>query len=243
MAKVVLITGAAKRIGAACARSLHQQGYEVLIHCHTSVSDAKTLMDELNARRPGSASLFQADLMCQQQVLALSEWALQHAGGVDLLINNASLFYGGLIGEVDESDWDALLGSNLKAPFFLSQALAPSLRQRQGAIINLADIHAERGLQGFPVYSIAKAGVLALTKCLAKELAPDVRVNAVAPGAILWPEDEMDEEQRADILQKIALRRCGEVDDIAKAVHFLADAAPYITGQVLNVDGGRLLFS
>lgn len=243
MPKVALITGAAKRIGAACARLLHQEGFDVLVHYHVSQAPAQSLVDELNALRSHSAYLQKADLLDLNQLTALAEWVVAKNGGVDVLVNNASLFYGGQIGQVTEQDWNALLGSNLKAPFFLSQALAPSLASRKGSVVNIVDIHAEKGLLGFPVYSIAKAGLVAMTKCLAKELAPDVRVNAVAPGAILWPEEDLSEVGQQEILQKVALRRCGGVDDVAKAVRFLVDEADYITGHVLTVDGGRTLFS
>jgi len=201
------------------------------------------LVEELNGLRAESAYLVAADLLLLEQVHALAEKALYAWGNVDVLINNASLFYSGSLGDIAERDWDDLLGGNLKAPFFLSQALAPSLRRRRGCIINITDIHAEKGLPGFPVYSIAKAGLVAMTKCLAKELAPDVRVNAVAPGAILWPDRGISAEQKAEILQKVALQRCGEVDDIARAVGYLSDDAPYMTGQVLTVDGGRMLYT
>ena len=201
------------------------------------------MVEELNGLRAESAYLVAADLLLLEQVHALAEKALYAWGNVDVLINNASLFYSGSLGDIAERDWDDLLGGNLKAPFFLSQALAPSLRRRRGCIINITDIHAEKGLPGFPVYSIAKAGLVAMTKCLAKELAPDVRVNAVAPGAILWPDRGISAEQKAEILQKVALQRCGEVDDIARAVGYLSDDAPYMTGQVLTVDGGRMLYT
>lgn len=241
--KVVLITGAARRIGAACTRMLHAQGYNIVLHYHTSVQAAQQLQQELNALRADSVSLLSADLLDVRQVDQLAENALAVWGGVDVLINNASRFYSGSVGDVDEAQWDELMGSNLKAAFFLSQALMPFLRQRRGCIVNIVDIHAEKGLAGFPVYSIAKAGLVAMTKCLAKELAPEVRVNAVAPGAILWPDHQISEQQKTDILQKVALQRCGEVEDIARAVRFLCDDADYITGQVLTVDGGRTLFS
>lgn len=243
MPKIALVTGAAKRIGAACARLLHAHGYNIVLHCHRSVHEASQLVEELNGLRAESAYLVAADLLLLEQVHALAEKALYAWGNVDVLINNASLFYSGSLGDIAERDWDDLLGGNLKAPFFLSQALAPSLRRRRGCIINIADIHAEKGLPGFPVYSIAKAGLVAMTKCLAKELAPDVRVNAVAPGAILWPDRGISAEQKAEILQKVALQRCGEVDDIARAVGYLSDDAPYMTGQVLTVDGGRMLYT
>lgn len=237
------MTGAARRIGAACVRMLHAQGYNVVLHYFASAGPAQELAAELNQARPASVGLVAADLLDVEQVHTLATQALACWGGVDVLINNASLFYPGAVGEVSEQDWNALMGSNLKAPFFLSQALAASLRRRQGCIVNIADIHAEKGLTGFPVYSIAKAGLVAMTKCLAKELAPQVRVNAVAPGAILWPEHQLSEAQKRETLQKVPLQRCGEVDDIANAVKFLVQDAGYVTGQVLSVDGGRLLFS
>ena len=242
MAKIALITGAAKRIGAACARQLHHSGYNLLLHYYTSSEQAVRLADELNALRSNSVQLFQADLLVLEQVTELAGWALAHEG-VDVLVNNASLFSAGQVGQIAEQDWEALMGANLKAPFFLSQALVPSLAGRGGCIVNIVDIHAEKGLPGYPVYSIAKAGLVAMTKCLAKELAPEVRVNAVAPGAILWPDHSISEAKKDEILQKVALRRRGEVADIAKAVRFLANDADYITGHVLTVDGGRVLFS
>ena len=240
--KIAVITGAAKRIGAACVRLLHANGYDVLLHYRTSSEQVRQLADELNARRSDSAYLHQADLLEMGQVVELAKYASAMAGGVDVLVNNASLFYSGQIGQVSEHDWDKLMWANLKAPFFLAQALAPALMRRQGCIVNMVDIHAEKGLPGYPVYSIAKAGLVAMTKCLAKELAPGVRVNAVAPGAILWPDHPLDEAQKTEILQKIALQRCGDVEDIAKAVRFLAAEANYITGHILTVDGGRMLY-
>lgn len=242
MTKIALITGAAKRIGAACAKYLHAANYDLLLHYATSADQARQLADELNALRSGSVHLYQADLLEFAQVIELANWA-KTKGGIDVLINNASLFCQGRLGQVTEQHWDNLLGVNLKVPFFLSQALASTLVERRGCIVNIADIHAEKGLLGFPVYSIAKAGLVAMTKCLAKELAPEVRVNAVAPGAILWPEHGLDDAQKAEIVQKIPLRRCGEVDDIAKAVRFLVNEADYMTGHVLTIDGGRMLFS
>lgn len=241
--KVVLVTGAAKRIGAGCARILHDAGYNLALHYHGSEAEAGALDQALNARRPASSCLFKADLSRPEQVEELAKSVVAAWGGVDVLVNNASMFVPGRFGEVTDRDWDGLLGINLKAPFFLAQFLAPSLIERGGCMVNLVDIHAERGLINYPVYSIAKAGLVAMTRCLAKELAPKVRVNAVAPGAILWPEDELEDERKAEILRKVALRRCGEVGDIAKAVRFLVADADYMTGQVLTVDGGRLLFS
>jgi len=243
MTQVALITGAARRIGAACARLLHARGLSIIVHYHHSESEALVLVDELNTLRAASASAIEADLLVASEVAQLATEARRRFGNIDVLINNASSFYPTPLGLVQEQDWDILLGSNLKAPFFLSQALAPMLRDRGGCIVNLVDIHAERGLPGHVVYSIAKAGLVAMTKCLAKELAPHVRVNAVAPGAILWPEVEISDTQKADVLQKVPLARCGDVNDIAKAVAFLVSDAEYVTGQVLAVDGGRLLFS
>lgn len=241
--KVALVTGAAKRIGAACARILHDAGYNLALHYHGSEVEARALDQALNGQRPASSCLFRADLSRLEQVEELAKAVVAGSGGVDVLVNNASMFVPGRFGDVTERDWDGLFGANLKAPFFLAQFLAPSLVARGGCMVNIVDIHAERGLIDYPVYSITKAGLVAMTRCLAKELAPKVRVNAVAPGAILWPEDELGEERKAEILRKVALQRCGEVGDIAKAVRFLVADADYMTGQVLTVDGGRLLFS
>jgi len=243
MPKVVLITGAAKRLGAACVRRLHAEGCNVVLHYRSSESEALSLAAELNDRRPASVYLVKADLSRLDQIERLASEACAPWGGLDVLINNASLFYPQAVGQVCERDWDDLMGGNLKAPFFLAQALAPTLSARSGCIVNITDIHAERGLPGYPVYSIAKSGLAAMTKILAKELAPQVRVNAVAPGAILWPESELNAFQQAEILRKVPLGHCGHVEDIANAVRFLIEDANYVTGQVLAVDGGRLLFS
>jgi pteridine reductase len=242
MQKNVLITGAAKRIGAACARRLHQEGCHVIVHYRGSEREAHELCDELNRQRPASASVLQADLLDKGQLERVADAAQKIRGGIDVLINNASAFYSTPFGEVTEAHWDALLGSNLKAPFFLAQALRDSLKARQGCIVNIVDIHAERGLAGFPVYSIAKAGLAAMTRVLAKEMGPEVRVNGVAPGAIIWPERNLSDRTKQEILQRVALKRSGEPDDIAKAVLFLIRDADYMTGQILTVDGGRTLF-
>ena len=242
MQKNILITGAAKRIGAACARLLHQRGCNMILHYHTSAEQAGQLCAELNAVRNNSATLLKADLLVQAELQNLAEFALNAWGSVDVLVNNASQFTPGEVGGITSLDWDRVLNSNLKAPFFLAQALAPSLAQRRGCIVNLVDIYAEKGLPGYPVFSIAKAGLIAMTKSLAKELAPNVRVNAVAPGAILWPEAGLDEERKNEILHRVALKRCGSSDDIAKAIAFLIFEADYITGHTLTVDGGRTLF-
>jgi len=240
--KNLLITGAARRIGAACARLLHSQGCNIAVHYHTSEVAAVALCAELNAARAHSAVAVQADLANLQALQHLAATASNYWGGLDALINNASQFMSGNIDEVTESVWDNIFASNLKAPFFLAQQLAETLAARRGCIVNIVDIYAERSLPGYPVYSISKAGLLAMTKCLAKELAPEIRVNAVAPGAILWPEQGMDEAAQKLLLQRIALQRCGEVNDIAEAVAFLIHRAKYITGQTITVDGGRSLF-
>ncbi len=242
MKKNVLITGAARRIGAACARMLHQQGCNISLHYRTSKKQALQLSQELNYIRAGSAEIVQANLLKVGELDLLVEKVTSTWGNLDVLINNASAFYPQQIKDVTEQDWDELLGSNLKAPFFLSQKFAELLSENKGCIVNIIDIHAERGLKGYPVYSIAKAGLASMTKILAKELGPDIRVNAVSPGAILWPEAEISEQQKAEIIQRVALKRTGCPEDIAKAVSFLVDDAPYVTGQIITVDGGRTLF-
>ncbi len=242
MTKNVLITGAAKRIGAACARALHAQGCNILIHYRSSGQDAQQLCLALNAQRKDSAKLIQADLTAMAGLEKIAEMANVSWGGVDVLINNASSFYPTPVSTATQTQWDDLLDSNLKAPFFLAKLLAGSLTLRQGCIINMVDIHAERGLPDHSIYCIAKAGLVAMTKILAKELAPAVRVNAVAPGAIIWPEAGLSDIDKNDILQRIPLQRSGFQEDIAKAVVFLVKDADYMTGQILTVDGGRTLF-
>jgi pteridine reductase len=243
MEKNVLITGAAKRIGAACARLLHDQGCNVVLHYKSSKQDAEQLCNELNQKRHDSAKLTQGSLRNMAELAAIAQVASSSWGGLDVLINNASAFYPTPFANTNEEQWDDLLGSNLKVPFFLSKALSECLAKRQGCIVNIVDIHAERGLPGYPVYSIAKAGLVAMTKILAKELAPTIRVNAVAPGAILWPEAGLSENDKGEILQRVPLTRCGSPEDIAKAVLYLVKDADYVTGQILTVDGGRTLFS
>ncbi|MBL1263398.1 pteridine reductase [Candidatus Methylomicrobium oryzae] len=242
MQKNVLITGAAKRIGAACARRLHREGCHVIVHYKSSEREALDLCGELNRLRPASASALQADLLDKDQLGGLAKAALEIGGGIDVLINNASAFYATPFGEVSEAHWEELLGSNLKAPFFLAQALRDTLKAKQGCVVNIVDIHAERGLPDFSVYSLAKAGLAAMTRILAKEMGPEVRVNGVAPGAIIWPEHDLSDQHKQEILQRVALKRSGEPDDIAKAVSFLVRDADYMTGQILTVDGGRTLF-
>ena len=242
MQKNVLITGAAKRIGAACARLLHGEGCNVFLHYRSSKEAAMALCYELNQSRPDSSYLMQADLLIKNELQALADEACSAWGGIDVLVNNASSFYPTPVADVTEQQWDELMGSNLKAPFFLAQALSKTLTDNRGCIVTIVDIHAERGLIAYPVYSIAKAGLVAMTKVLAKELGPSVRVNGVAPGAILWPDKDFSDQEKQDILQRIALKRTGVPTDIAKAVWFLIKDADYMTGQILTVDGGRTLF-
>ncbi len=239
---VALITGGAQRIGAAVARRLHGAGYRVLIHYRRSADSARALCAEFNARRPDSARALCAEMSEVAAVQALADQALAQWQRLDLLLNNASSFYPTPIGGATEADWEALLGSNLKGPFFLSQALAPALTERGGCIINMVDIYAQRPLREHTVYCAAKAGLAMLTQSLARELAPAVRVNGIAPGAILWPEQEGDfsAQERDNILERVPLQRIGGPEDIARTVLFLADS-PYITGQIIAVDGGRSL--
>ena len=242
MQKNVLITGAAKRIGAACARLLHSEGCNVFLHYRSSKEAALKLCFELNQIRPDSAYMMQADLLNREELESLASEACMAWGKIDVLVNNASSFYPTAVADVTEQQWDELMGSNLKAPFFLAKLLSETLADNRGCIVNIVDIHAERGLKGYPVYSIAKAGLVAMTKILAKEFGPTIRVTGVAPGAILWPDTDLSEQEKQEILQRVALRRNGEPDDIAKAVLFLIKNADYITGQILTVDGGRTLF-
>lgn len=239
--KVVLITGGAKRVGAAICRRLHGAGANLMIHYRSSAAEAEALRDEFNRIRPDSAALVQADLHDVDGLPDLVTAAVKHFGQLDVLINNASSFYPTAVGEIAEKDWHDLLGTNLKAPLFLSQAAAQPLRHSHGCIVNIADIHAERPMKSYVVYSIAKAGLVALTKSLAHELGPEVRVNAVAPGPIMWPEEDptFDDQERRRIIAHTLLKREGSADDIARAVLFLVKDAPYITGTILPVDGGR----
>ncbi len=241
--KVALITGAAKRLGAEIARTLHTAGDHIVLHYRDSSQEVQLLCDELNQIRRDSAITIQADLLETSALPKLIEQSALRWQQLDILINNASAFYPTPIGDVEESDWDTLIGVNLKAPFFLSQAAAHWLHRTQGCIVNIDDIHALRPLKNHAVYSISKAGLRALTLSLAKELGPQIRVNGVSPGAILWPEHALTEDQKQEILSRITLQRTGQPLDVAKAVHFLIHEADYITGQILAVDGGRTLFS
>jgi pteridine reductase len=242
---VVLVTGAARRVGAEIARALHGAGAIVAIHYRSSAADAERLAAELNAARPDeggeSAASFAADLLDIDALPRLVDSVVQRFGRLDALVNNASSFFATKVGAVDTAAWDDLVGSNLKAPLFLSQAAAPHLEASGGCIVNITDIHAERPLKGYPLYCAAKAGLLGLTRALALELGPRVRVNAVAPGPIEWPQNEHDfpPAMRAAIIEHTLLKRVGSPADIAQAVKYLVFDAPYVTGQVINVDGGR----
>jgi pteridine reductase len=238
--RVVMITGAARRVGAQTARELHGAGWRVVIHYHRSAIDAQRLTDVLNATRPDSAFGMQADILDVAGLSDLADAAIRRWGRLDALVNNASSFYPTPLGSITGQDWDNLVGSNFKAPLFLSQAVAPELKLRGGCIVNIADIHAERPLPGYALYSASKGALAALTRALAIELAPEVRVNGVAPGPIRWPENELfDEAERMRIIEHTLLRREGCPQDIARTVRFLIDDAPYITGQIIAVDGGR----
>ena len=239
MAPVALVTGGARRIGARIVRTLHARGCRVLIHYRHSEADAHALAGQLNALRPDSTALLRADLTDPDAVRGLAEQARARFGRLDLLVNNASSFYPTPVADADDDDWDALMHSNLRAPFLLSQQLAGDLEAAGGAIVNIVDVYAEKPLAGHPLYCMAKAGLAMMTKSLARELGPAVRVNGVSPGAILWPEQGQENQQ--DILDATALGRAGDPDDIAATVAWLALEAPYITGQILAVDGGRSL--
>jgi pteridine reductase len=240
--KTALVTGGARRVGAAIARRLHAAGANVLLHYRGAEADATKLEAELNAVRAKSAARVKAELLAPIAPRALVSAALERFGGLDLLVNNASSFFPVAVGAIEASHWEELMGSNLRAPLFISQEAAPHLAKNQGAIVNIVDIHAERPLKGYPLYSIAKAGIAALTRALAIELAPAVRVNGVAPGAIAWPEDgQFPDDERSRIVASTPLGRVGAPEDIAQAVHFLA-CAPFVTGQILAVDGGRSIY-
>ena len=238
--KTVLVTGAAKRVGCAIARELHAAGANVMLHYRTATTDAESLVGEFNALRPASAACLQADLLDITQLPLLVAATIARFGRLDALVNNASSFFATPLGEIDLAAWNDLIGTNLMAPLFLTQAAAPHLRATRGAVVNITDIHAERPLAAYPLYCAAKAGLLGLTRALAIELAPEVRVNAVAPGPILWPDDAaFDGAARDAIVAHTLLQREGSPQEIARTVRFLLDDAAYVTGQVINVDGGR----
>ena len=237
--KVVLVTGAARRIGAAIVTRLHENGARVAIHYRGSADAADALARRLNTVRPQSAATFQTDLLDTERLAPLIDDVVAWGGRLDGLVNNASTFYPTPVGSITEEHWTDLMGSNLKAPLFLSQAAAPHLRRHHGAIINLVDIHAQRPLRNHPVYGPAKAGLAMLTRALAKDLAPAIRVNGVSPGAILWPEEGMSDSAQQTILRQVPLERPGDPADIAGCVLYLLRDAHYVTGQIIAVDGGR----
>lgn len=241
--KVALITGAARRIGAAIAQTLHAEGMNLVLHYHSSRDEAHRLQQHFNSIRENSAVLFQTDLLHTSKLNWLVRDAEKIWGRLDVLINNASTFYATPIGTVTEENWDDLVGTNLKAPLFLSQAAAEPLARQGGCIVNITDVHGDRPLKTYNVYSVAKAGLVMLTKALARDLGPRVRVNAVAPGAIIWPEHGLDDVAKQRILSRTALKRQGEPQDVARAVLFLIRDADYVSGQVIAVDGGRSLHS
>lgn len=239
--QVALITGAAQRIGAALARALHGEGMDLALHYRSSAASAHSLQAELEGARPASVLLLQADLLDPGAPDRLIAAVAARFGRLDVLVNNASSFFPTPVGEATEAQWDDLIATNLKAPFFLAQAAAPLLRASRGTIVNLVDIHAERPLKDHPIYSIAKAGNAMLVKALARELGPEVRVNGIAPGAILWPETGLGAAEKAATLARTALRRLGAPEDIVHTLLFLVGDAPYLTGQIIAVDGGRTL--
>jgi pteridine reductase len=238
--KAVLITGGAKRVGAAIARRLHASGARIMVHYRSARGEAQALATALNDIREGSAATVQAELLNVGALPELVKSTVSHFGALDVLINNASSFHPTPVGDIKLADWDDLVGTNLKAPLFLSQAAAPHLKKTGGCIVNITDIHADRPLKNYVVYSVAKAGLVGLTRSLARELGPEVRVNGVAPGPVMWPEDgSFDEVARQRVIAHTLLRRAGDPDDIARAVHYLVADALYVTGQIIAVDGGR----
>ena len=237
--KSVLITGGARRVGAAIARMLHGAGANVVVHYRNSAQDADALVAGLNGARAGSAATFQCDLLDLDRLGELSGFAVGRFGSLDILVNNASSFYPTPVGKITAAHFDDLIGTNLKAPLFLSQAATPALRKSRGQIINIVDIHALRPLRDHTTYCVAKAGLHMLTRSLAKELGPEIRVNGISPGPVLWPEGQADDPARAKIIERTILNRMGSPDDIARTALFFAAQAPFVTGQVLAVDGGR----
>jgi pteridine reductase len=237
--KSVLITGGARRVGAEIARTLHRAGANLVIHYRKSSREAEGLAADLNGARASSAAVIAADLLEVAKLPALVDFTVRTFGSLDVLVNNASTFYPTKIGEITPAAWDDLLGTNLKAPLFLSQAAAPALRKSHGQIINIVDIHALRPLRDHATYCVAKAGLHMLTRSLAKELGPEIRVNGISPGPVLWPEGQQESPARAKIIERTILKRMGSPGDIARTALFFAAQAPFVTGQILAVDGGR----
>lgn len=244
-AKVAVITGAARRIGAEIAQALHEAEMNIVLHYNISEEEAVTLCQQFNQKRSGSAVALKADLQNFESGAAFIQKAAETWGRLDVLINNASRFYRTTFGKITEYAWDDLMNSNLKAPFFLSQAAAPFLKANKGSIINITDAHIDAPPRDYSVYCVSKSGLAMLTKVLAKELGPTIRVNSIAPGVILWPEgdNELSENEKNKIVEKIVLKRSGKPSDIAKAVLFFIRDADYVTGQTLSIDGGRMLCS
>lgn len=238
---VALITGAGRRVGAVIARTLHAAGYDVALHYRHSAADARTLADELEAQRSGSTLLLQAELAELSTLPGMIDQLLERYGRLDALVNNASAFFSTSVGTATAEQWNALFASNAQAPFFLSQAAIPALRASGGAIVNMIDIYAERPLAGHPLYCMAKAALAAMTRSLALDLGPDIRVNGVAPGAVLWPGDGKAYDDQQAMLARTPLQRSGSPDDVASAVLWLLRDAPFVTGQIIRVDGGRTL--
>jgi pteridine reductase len=240
-ARTALVTGAARRVGAAIATALHAAGASLVIHYRSSRAEADALAKNFNRIRPGSAVTVSADLLEVEQHPRLVAAATSAFGALDILVNNASTFYPTPVGEITVAAWEDLIGSNLKAPLFLSQAAVPALRARQGLILNIVDIHGMRPLPDYPLYSTAKAGLIMLTRALARDLGPEIRVNGIAPGPVMWPEGELDLQMKQEIVRKTALKRIGTPEDVAQCAVYFATAAPFVTGQILAVDGGRSL--
>jgi len=239
--RYALITGAARRIGACIAETLHLRGCDVFLHYHSSGGSVEELANKLNAMRPQSAITVQADLGKREEINRLAGQVQAHTGQLDLLVNNASRFFPTTVGTTTMAQWDELMDSNLRGPYFLTQALLPQLATAGGSVLNLLDVHAVRPMSGHAVYCMAKAGLQMMTLAMAKDLGPQIRVNGVAPGAILWPEQDSTSEDQQRILNKTIMGRAGKPEDIASAVAYLGLDAPYVTGQVLAVDGGRSL--
>jgi pteridine reductase len=237
--RVILVTGGARRVGAEIVRTLHAAGARLFIHYRSSAAAALALQDELNRIRADSAAIWAGDLSAAETPARLVAAVLERFGHLDVLVNNASSFYATPVGRITLADWDNLMSSNLRAPLFLAQAAAAPLAARRGLILNIVDVHGLRPLKGYPVYSVAKAGLAMLTRALARELGPDIRVNGIAPGPVLWPEHGMEEELKREIIGKTALKRFGSPADIARTALFLVRDAPYVTGQIIAVDGGR----
>jgi pteridine reductase len=238
---VALITGASRRVGAVVARTLHGAGYDLALHYRHSSNEAKALADELERQRPHSTLLLQADLSDLTALPGLIDTLLAHFGRLDALINNASAFYATPLGSATPTQWDELFASNAQAPFFLTQAAIPALREARGGIVNMLDIYAERPLKGYTLYCMAKAALSAMTRSLALELGPDIRVNGIAPGAVMWPSEGKNDSEKQEMLSRTPLDRAGTPEDVASAILWLLRDAHYTTGHVIPIDGGRLL--